>query len=103
MKDGKAFVQDDGSYVVHNGYYIRNNYDVLTDYPISENCKFYLSTLIFPNYLEENLSEFEIFKNVKEVSFDEFSEKANSQDAHLRVWFNIENNTIVEVFNQFTP
>lgn len=96
IKDEKAFLQDDGSYIVHNGYYIRNNSDVLTDYPVSENCKFYLSTLIFPNYLEENLSEFEISKNVKEVSFDEFSKQANSQDVGLRVWFNIENNNIVE-------
>ena len=96
IKDEKAFLQDDGSYIVHNGYYIRNNSDVLTDYPVSENCKFYLSTLIFPNYLEDNLSEFEISKNVKEVSFDEFSKQANSQDVGLRVWFNIENNNIVE-------
>jgi len=103
IKDEKAFPQDDGSYIVHNGYYIRNNYDVLNDYPISENCKFYLSTLIFPSYLEENLSEFEISKNVKEVSFDEFNKQATSQDVGLRVWFNIKNGTIVEAFNQFTP
>lgn len=103
IKDEKAFVQDDGSYIVHNGYYIKNNYHLLTDYHISENCKFYLSTLIFPSYLEENLSQFEISKNVKEVSLDEFTNQASSQDVGLRIWFNIKNGTIVEAFNQFTP
>lgn len=104
MKDGKAFIQDDGTYIVYNGYYIRNNFDVLTNYKLAENCKFYLSTLIFDNYSKDNLSELEISKNLKEVSYDEFNNAISiSQDARLRVWFQVENGYVTEVSHQFTP
>lgn len=42
IKDGHAMLNEDNIYALPNPYFIRNNYDTVTNYPISENCVYYV-------------------------------------------------------------
>lgn len=102
LKRGLGYFDDDGIYVYPPGYYIRNNYDILTEYPISENCTYYLSSWIIQDYLGKEVP-IGLSSDSYEVSFEEFNQIVELEDFTFNTWFECEDGYVVKLYHQFTP
>lgn len=95
IKDVEAALDDDGTYFVPDGYYIRDNNKTLKAYEISNNSKQSLCAFVI-NKQDSTI-------DLKEVSFQQFRDYTNNKEYRAICWVNIENNIVTKVEMQFTP
>lgn len=88
--------------LIVSAYYIRNNYDILTEYPISENCTYYLSSWMIQDYLGKEVP-IGLSSDSYEVSFEEFNQIVQLEDFTFKTWFECEDGYVVKLYHQYTP
>lgn len=95
IKDNKAVLDDDGSYYVYNGYYIRNTDESTITYEISDDCIFTL----LPFDLNPKASSLD---DMVDVNYDEFVNHRKKNDRYL-YYIDIKNNEVYSIKKIFLP
>ena len=106
IKDGHAMLNEDNIYALPNPYYIRNNYDIVTNYPISENCVYYVCMHVAEYALSKELPNYELSSDLFEVNLDDFLkslEYYRGLNSRLLTWFDVENGEVVKLHQQYIP
>ncbi|MDI9216949.1 tetratricopeptide repeat protein [Clostridium tertium] len=99
IKDNKVSIDENGNYVLYSGFYIRNNYDKITTYQISNNCSFELLNYDFDSYLSVPLE-------IKTVDYNTFYTKVDEskqKDYSLLCWVEIKNGIAYSINRQYLP
>lgn len=106
IKDDHAFLKKYGTYALMDPYYIRNNYNTITNYPISENCVYYVCMHVADYMISKEVPDYELSGDLFEVSLEDFVESIEyyrNLNARLITWFDVENGEVVKLHQQFTP
>ena len=85
---------------MYNGYYIRNNYDKITTYEISDDCIFQLTPYDSDPYSSEPLRMVDVNYD---ILFSQIEKAKKNQDAPLLFWFELKNNSAYLIHKQFLP
>lgn len=101
IKDNKAAIDENGNYIYLPGFYIRNNYDKISTYELSNDCIFQLTLYDLEPYSSEQLSMITVNYN----NFFNQVEKAkiNKETAPLLSWIELKNNVAYSIYRQYTP
>ena len=106
LLDRKEINDEDGNAFVYNGYYVRNNYDILSTFKISKDAKFYLCGFALKG--ERNDNSIDLY----EVSLEEFKEyttKSYIPDEipepffRWRIWADVQDGVAIKLYQQFFP
>lgn len=95
IKDNKAAIDENGNYVYIAAVYIRNNYDKISAYEISNDCIFQLTSYDLDPYSSEPL-------NMITVNYDTFFNQVK-KDISLLCWIEIKNGVATSIYRQYTP
>ncbi len=95
IKDNKAAIDENGNYIYIAAVYIRNNYDKISTYEISNDCIFQLTSYDLDPYSSEPL-------NMITVNYDTFFNQVK-KDISLLCWIEIKNGVATSIYRQYTP
>lgn len=104
--DNKVAYDENGTVVLYSGYYIRNNYDTLSNFKIAKDAKFYICGYALKDERNDNSDA------LYEVSFDEFKEytiKSHIPDKipepfyRWRIWADVQDGVAIKLYQQFFP
>jgi uncharacterized FlaG/YvyC family protein len=106
LLDSKEIHDEDGKTFVNNGYYVRNNYDMLSTFKISKDAKFYLCGFALEGEKNDNsidlyevsLGEFRKY-TAKEFELGQFRTGAS----RCKIWIDIQDGVAIKLYQQFTP
>jgi len=102
--DEKAMLDDDGKYIIFNPYYVRNDYDIVTEYTVSENCKYYLCSYLVIDLFGKKLPNGMLSNELIEVTLEEYIkavEYFKSDNYYMMTWFDLENDKVVKLYQQY--
>lgn len=99
IKDNKAILGQDGNYYVYNDLYIRNKYDTITTYQVSDNCSFEL--LSFD--LEPSLGKSSETKSVDYETFYNKIDEIKSDEYLILCWIETKNGVATFFHRQYIP
>lgn len=99
IKDDKALLKEDGTYFVYNDLYIRNKYDTITTYQVSDNCYFEL----FSFDLEPSLGKSSETKSVDYDTFSKKIEEIRTNEYLILCWIDIQNGVTNSLHRQYIP
>ncbi|WP_300382483.1 hypothetical protein [Clostridium sp.] len=103
--DGNAGYTDGGRAFLPDPYYIRNNYNTLSNFKISKDATFYLCGFALKG--ERNDNSIDLY----EVSLEEFKEFTTkmfyndepTQALGWPVWADVQNGVAIKLYQQYTP
>lgn len=98
IKDNKANIDKYGDPFVYEGYYIRNKYDTITTYQVSDNCSFELLEYDFTPYLytsseKKNVDYETFYKKIEEI-------KRNDSLPLLLCWIETKNGVSSSIYRE---
>lgn len=102
IKDNKAGIKENGEYFLPDPYYIRNNYNTLSEYYLDESCSYYVCSYVVKDVLNKDVPEFELSNLLYEVSKDEYI-KGIEYHGNMLTWFDTENDKVTKLYQQYTP
>jgi hypothetical protein len=111
--DGNAGYHDDGRAFLPNPYYIRNNYNNLSNFKIAKDAKFYLCGFALKderndnsiNLYEVSLEEFKEYTTKFKSAFEDKKNPDNVIEDFVRwpVWADVQDGIAVKLYQQYTP
>ena len=113
LLDRKEINDEDGNAFVYNGYYVRNNYDILSTFKISKDAKFYLCGFALKGERNDNsidlyevsLEEFKEYTTKFKTAFEDKKNPGNVIEDFVRlpIWADVQDGIVVKLYQQFTP
>lgn len=100
IKDNKAAIDENGNYIYIAAFYIRNNYDKISTYELSNDCIFQLTPYDLDPYSSEPLNMITVdyntfFRQVEKV-------KSTPNNMGLFCWIKLKNNCVYSIYSQYT-
>ncbi|WP_195429176.1 tetratricopeptide repeat protein [Clostridium sp. D46t1_190503_E9] len=98
-------INDKGEYYVPDGYYIRNKYDKITTYEVSNNCTFQLLDydLIYLGYDVTPKNNSSIPEAVSLETFKNYIDNPISKGRSVMCWIELKNDVAYSIYRQYTP
>ena len=113
VSDGNAGYNDDGKAFLPNPYYIRNNYNTLSNFKISKDTKFYLCGFALKGERNDNsidlyevsLEEFKEYTTKFKVPFEDLNNPGKLIDNIIRwpIWADIQDGVAIKLYQQYIP
>lgn len=103
--DNKAGYQEDGKAFLPNPYYIRNNYDNLSNFKISDDAKFYLCGFALKGDRNDNsINLYEVtLEEFKEFTTKSFFNYDSTRSLRWPVWTDVQDGVAIKLYQQFIP